>query len=119
MRCLTGVNDLLLAVPGEIGWGGNGGFQALNLALQWGARRVVLIGFDMNLRKGAHWHGRHPPGLNNPSQSGVDKWRARLDEQRPFLDMIGVEVVIGSPNSSLTQYRKLPLEEALYGYPPD
>lgn len=117
MRCFSGVQDFLLATPGEIGWGGNGGFQAINLALQFGARRIVLLGFDMHLRDGAHWHGRHPAGLNNPSQAGVDKWRERLDAQRAFLDTIGVEVVIGTPNSALQNYPKLPYHEALHGYP--
>jgi len=100
---------------GEIGWGGNGGFQAINLAIQFGARYIVLVGFDMSLDHGYHWHGRHPAGLNNPSQSGVDKWRANLDGQAAALRRIGITVVIGSPNSRLTAYPKLSFMEAVNG----
>jgi hypothetical protein len=55
-----------MAQAGVIGSGGNSGFQALNLALQFGARRVILVGFDLNLAGGVHWHGR-TPRLNNPT----------------------------------------------------
>ncbi len=93
---------------GEIGWGGNGGFHCVNLAVQFGAARVVGIGFDMTLQGGVHWHGRHPPGLTNPTQASVDKWRERL----------GIPFIIGSPGSALTAFPKLPLLEAIYGTPP-
>lgn len=113
VRCRPGVHDLLFEIPGEIGWGGNSGFHALNLAIQFGAKKIVLIGFDCSLMRGSHWHGRHGQGLNNPKQASVDKWRERLDHQKPMLDRLGIEVVIGSPGSALTAYRKLSLERAL------
>lgn len=113
VRCKPGVHEFLLNPPGEIGWGGNGGFHAINLALQWGSRAIIGIGFDMSLMRGYHWHGRHPVGMSNPKQATVDKWRQRLDAQKPFLDRIGAEFVIGSPASALAAYRKLPLERAI------
>lgn len=110
---------MLFEHPGEIGWGGNGGFHAVNLLFQFGVRRVVGVGFDMTLIHGVHWHGRHQAGLNNPRQASVDKWRERFDAQRPMLDRLGLEFILGSPGSALTQYRTLPLEEALYGHSTD
>lgn len=98
---------------GEIGWGSNGGFQALNLAIQFGASRIILVGFDMSLRKGVHWHGSHAPGLSNPRQASVDKWRAQLDAQAPVLDRIGIEVINSSPHSALTAFRRVPFLEAI------
>jgi hypothetical protein len=110
---MQGVDRLLFDRPGEVGWGGNGGFHALNLACQFGARKIVLVGFDMTLQGGTHWHGRHAPGLNNPKSGSVDRWRAILDDQAWLLSQKGIEVVIGSPGSSLTAYRKLGLQEAI------
>lgn len=109
---------MLFEKPGEIGWGGNGGFHAINLAIQFGCRRIVLVGFDMSLQRGVHWHGRHEAGLNNPKQASVDKWRERLDAQAPILRRLGIDVVIGSPHSSLTAFPKMGLKEALDGYSP-
>lgn len=68
----------------------------------------------MSLDHGYHWHGRHPGGLNNPKQAGVDKWRANLDMQRPVLDKMGIRLIIGSPNSRLTAYEKLGFMEGVH-----
>lgn len=48
--------------PTVIHYGSNSGFQAVNLALLMGARRIALVGFDMH---GTHFFGRHPAGLRN------------------------------------------------------
>lgn len=60
---------------------GNSGFQALNLALQWGCREIYLIGFDMKYRDGKkHWHPDHRG--NNPTESQLDSWVRGFHEIR-------------------------------------
>lgn len=49
------LDELLLEEPMVIGSGGNSGFQALNIAVQFGASRIMLIGFDMQDRSGVHY----------------------------------------------------------------
>lgn len=105
------VHDMVLT-PGVVGSGGNSGFQACNVALHCGARRLILVGYDCTLRHGAHWHGRHS-GLNNPTQAGVDKWKERFDAQAPIFAKLGVEVLNASKISALEAYPKMTLEEAL------
>jgi hypothetical protein len=112
VRITRGVNTMQFDERGVLGWGGNGGFQALNLAAQFGAQKIILLGYDMGLERGVHWHGKHI-GLSNPSVRGLDKWREYLDDCAPALKARGIDVVIGSPNSKLTAFRKQPLEEAL------
>jgi hypothetical protein len=51
--------------------------------------------------------------LNNPKSGSVDRWRKILDDQALLLASMGIDVVIGSPGSSLSKYRKLTLAEAL------
>lgn len=104
---------MILDPPGAVGWGHNGGFQAINLAIQFGARIIVLVGFDMSLTHGVHWHGRHPAGLNNPKVSNVDLWRKVLDDQAQTLHDMGVTVLNASPISNLEAYPKVSFEEAL------
>ena len=99
--------------PGSVGFGGNSGFHAVNLALQWGARRIVLVGFDYSLAKGVHWHGRHGGKLNNPTELVVRKWRQRLDAAAPTLARLGIEVFNTSATSALTAYPYRPLSEAI------
>jgi hypothetical protein len=108
-----GKNQLLVDEAGVIGWGGNSGFHALNLAVQFGAARIVLVGFDMTLLNGIHWHGPHPSRLNNPTGRALVKWAEILDAQAPLLAGLGVEVLNASPVSALAAYPKVSLEEAL------
>lgn len=52
--------------PGLIHYGDNSGFQAVNLALQFGAKLVRLVGFDMQVvGNKRHFFGDHPDGLSN------------------------------------------------------
>jgi hypothetical protein len=113
IRVRKGIDHFLFDRFGETGWSGNGGFHAANLSIQFGATSIILLGFDMSIDNGYHWHGRHQNGLNNPRQATVDKWRISFDAQRPLLDRMGVEVVIGTPHSRLTAFRKLPFLEAI------
>lgn len=90
--------------------GGNSGFQALNLTVQFGAKRILLVGFDMH---GEHWHGRHPSGLNNPSPQNFQDWRLAFDRAAPSFAAVGVDVINCSPVSVLQGFRKMDLGEAL------
>lgn len=107
------VDEIVTDERGVVGWGSNGGFQAINLAVQFGARRILLAGFDCSIEKGLHFHGSHPSPLNNPRQASVDRWRQILDDQAPVFDRLGIEVINCAPHSRLTAYRRQPLSEAI------
>lgn len=106
-------DTLLFNRYGEIGWGGNGGFHALNLALQFGARRIILVGYDMRVDRGVHWHGEHPKGMNNPAAANVTRWRQVLDRQAGLLKRLGIEVLNASPVSALESYPKVDFAAAI------
>lgn len=109
VRALHGQNVILTEKRGYIGWGGNGGFHALNLAVQFGCKRIVLVGFDMTLSAGDHWHGSHGGRLNDPRAQQVEAWRQVLDDNADRLASLGVEVLNASPVSALTKYPKVDL----------
>lgn len=104
---------LVVGRPGVLAWGRNSGFQAVNLAVQLGARRIVLVGFDCSLAAGVHWHGRHGRGLSNPTRPGVEKWRDALDRVAGQLAELQIEVFNASAASALRNYPKRPLLEAV------
>lgn len=96
---------------GSVGAGGNSGFQALNLALQFGASRILLIGFDM---AGQHWYGRNNwQGAGNPSEGNFKRWIAAFDVAAGQLAERGVEVINASPISAIKAYPKRSIAEAL------
>lgn len=105
-------DELLLDEPLKVGAGGNSGFQALNIAVQFGARRIVLIGFDMQDRSGQHWYGRNNwPEANNPDESNFRRWRAAFDQASAQLVQRGVEVVNASSISAMKCFSKRSLAE--------
>lgn len=99
--------------PGHIGWGGNSGFGALNLAVQFGATKILLVGYDMNIHRGRHWHPDHPCGMHNPTTGTAGRWRRAIDAAAPALRGAGVTVINCSPVSSLHAFPVMQFAEAL------
>lgn len=104
---------MLMEPRGVIGTGGNSGFQALNLCAQFGAKRILLVGFDMTLEHGSHWHGDHIDGFRNPEAELMAKWRRTLDAQANTLSEYGIDVINTSPLSALRNFRKATIEEVM------
>jgi hypothetical protein len=108
-------NSIQLEEPGKVGAGGNSGFQALNLAVQFGAKRIILVGYDMRVDLGEHWHKRHPMPLSNPHPNdNLPRWRAAIDGAAPTLKQLGIMVYNCSSVSLLRSYPKTTIEEALH-----
>lgn len=100
--------------PGTINTGGNSGFQALHLAAQWGARRVVLLGYDMQRTNGKeHHYGKHAGGLANGA--GFKLWIPRFKPLLRDLQAMGVEVLNATRATALPEawVRRIALEEVL------
>jgi len=98
--------------PTYIHTGNNSGLQALNLAALLGARRIVLLGYDMGRTGGrAHWFGDHPAGLQK--RTPFDRCIPAFEEAAPMLAVAGVEVVNASRETALTCFPRQPIKEAL------
>lgn len=95
-----------------IHWGGNSGYQAINLAYLWGARRVVLLGYDMQKTDGkSHWFGDHPKGLNG--NSPYPTWIQKFDRLAADLKSEGVEVINATRETALRCFQRANLEDIL------
>ena len=110
---LVGANDLCLDKPSHVGAGGNSGFQAFNLAVQFGVTGIILIGIDCSGDHGLHWHGRHPMPMSNPMEYNFKRWAAAFDGAASRLQALGVDVVNCSTISRLTRYPIMTIPEAL------
>lgn len=110
-------HKILLDEPAVIGSGGNSGFQALNLAVQFGATRILLVGYDMDDRAGVHWYGKNRgQGRSNPGDTNFRLWRAAFGAAAPKLKIVGVEVVNASVYTTLTCFPKITIEQALLNW---
>lgn len=88
--------------------GKNGGHQAINWAYLQGAKRLVLLGFDMH---GTHWHGKHSRGLNNAHP--FEQWIKAFDQLAGDLEQEQIEVINCTPNTRLTCFKKQDLRQTL------
>jgi hypothetical protein len=110
---IGGKHDPGLGRGEVIHFGGNSGYQCINLAYLWGAKKIVLLGFDM--KRGpqgqSHWHGDHP----RPLSTGLplDKWLVAFDQLAVDLVDEGVPVINATRDTALQCFDKLPLERAL------
>ncbi len=78
----------------SLGWYGNTGALALNLALVYGARRVFLLGYDMELTDGRqNWHGlRYEPVNGKP-----------LNRFRKAFSVMAESVALAFPEAEVVQ----------------
>ncbi len=114
--------------PSALAHGANSGYQAINLAYHFGAKRIMLLGYDMHVNGRSHWHDearpqwrneRYPeihflPHFDGSVEGLVD---GKVVTVKPSLvDALkaeGVDVVNCTPGSALKCWPYLPLDEAL------
>lgn len=97
--------------PSGLKTGHNSGYQAINLAVHLGAKRIVLLGYDMwrGPSGDQNWFGAHPTHLT--SQFAL--FMARFETIVRPLAMLGVTVLNASRFTMLRAFPCVPLEEAL------
>lgn len=95
--------------------GNNSGLRAIHLAKMLEARRILLIGFDMHVRDGLHWHEPHPKGMHNPTKNGTKLWcdEVAIAASRHLAD---IKVINCTPGSALKCFPAMSLQEALNGH---
>ncbi len=94
--------------PTHIASGGNSGYQALHLAVHFGAKQIWLCGFDMvSSDKRRHNHDNHPPRLN--SRPNFSSWLFAFNRLAPLLAAKGIKVWNCSPKSALKMFPKADL----------
>lgn len=98
------------ARPGYVRTGRNGGYQALHLAVQRGARRVLLLGYDQRPAPDGrtHWHEPHPKATPPETYARLTLpcWPTILS---PALDH-GCSIVNVTPGSAIGCFRRSCLE---------
>lgn len=97
--------------PSMVCWNFNSGSSAINLAVLLGAKRIILLGFDMCLGpdERSHWHKGHghvrPPAFKRHSRG--------FPQMAEDARALGVEILNASPTSTITSFSKVSLREAL------
>jgi hypothetical protein len=105
--------------PRLCSWNGNSGAAAISVAVHAGAKRIILLGFDMKLSpdKTQHWHNVYGRG-----EIKDDKKLRKLPfdrHLRGFADIakdakrMGVEILNCCPDSMIKEFPKFSLKELI------
>lgn len=92
-------------VEGIVG-GSNSGLIALKVAVSMGAKKILMLGYDM---AGSHFFGQHPEPLRNTKPIRYEVFKKQFSQYRPK----GVEIINCTPGSALTCYPMAKLEDVL------
>lgn len=95
--------------PSGLRTGKNSGYQAINVAVHLGAKRIVLLGYDMQPHEGKdHWFGAHPWRTVPPYVLFKPLFETLVEPLR----RLGVEVLNASRRTALTCFPCCALEES-------
>lgn len=98
--------------PTGLRTGRNSGYAAVNLAVHFGAARILLLGYNMSHHHGAHFFGDHPAVLRQ--NAGLyPGFRRSFDSMVEPLKTLGVEVINCTPNTSLHVFPERKLRDVL------
>lgn len=97
-------SDKLSEKPNGIHTGSNSGYQVMNVVTLAGAKRILLVGYDMRFTNGrSHSHNGHPHKMPENSYRDFAKTFATM---QPQLAKLGVEVLNCTPGSAITCFPK-------------
>jgi len=96
--------------PELIHYGSNSGFQAINLAILFGATKIILVGFDMSVNAGNHFFGDHPLPLQNPRN--FERFIPRFERAAELLSS-EIHIYNCTPGSALRCFKMMELDDAL------
>lgn len=98
--------------PANVKTGGNGGYQAAHCAIHAGAREIILLGIDMDMK--GHWFGGHPTHLSvNRPRTMLKCWEGLV----PVLKQRRIRMFNASPASRIECWPKIDIERHLLSEP--
>lgn len=99
--------------PRIIHFGGNSGFQLLNLVILAGAKNIGLLGYDMQLDRNdpnkEHFFGNHPKGFSSP-RSCFQYWIRQFNTAAGQLRDKDIRVVNLTRDTALDCFPKMSIE---------
>jgi hypothetical protein len=95
--------------PGCLAWGGNSGYAGINLAAQLGAKKIVLVGYDMCGK--SHWHGDHDAKVRK--DFNFPMWIPRFKELAESASRLGITILNASKISKIECFQYVDIVEGL------
>jgi hypothetical protein len=99
--------------PEYLATGCNSGFQALNLAVLAGAKKIILLGYDAkepSRGDKSHWFGEHPRPC---TMAAYAMYRNSFKNGAEAIKAADVRVINCSPGSAITAFERMALADCL------
>lgn len=95
-----------------LGWNGNSGASAINLALIMGAKRIYLLGFDMchDVHGNANWHN---DSVKPAVPENYVNYRRDIEASARLYEFPETEIINLNPDSALECFPKMDWELVL------
>lgn len=105
--------------PRTVAWNKNSGAAAISVAANAGAKRIILLGFDMTLNEGGeqHWHQEYKVKQTKTSLTTKQTFTIHMQGFNAIsrdAKQRGIEIINASPNSKIQQFEKVSVKELLY-----
>jgi len=112
--------------PRMVSWNANSGSAAISVAANAGAKRIILLGFDMNLgnNNAKHWHNMYKDAvITEPERKRRERGEIPV---QPFAKHLkgfsaiakdakvrGIEILNANPDSAINEFPKYTVKELL------
>jgi hypothetical protein len=96
-----------------IAWNNNSGASAINVAYWLGAKRIVLLGFDMHLDRAGkkNWHADYRGEQVTPAI--FEKHLRGFPQIARDAGQLGIEILNATPDSAVTVFPMVKLEDVV------
>jgi hypothetical protein len=102
----------IVTTPAQVCWNACSGNSAINLAVLFGVKKIVLLGFDMKFigeKEDKNWHDAHKESKHDPFRRFINVHKLIAEDAQK----LGVEIINTSLESALNVYPKKRLEEVI------
>ena len=98
--------------PKKVSWNYNSGAAAINLAVHLGAKKIVLLGFDMKLQNNnQHWHNVYNTSNKKRFHLPFERHLRGFPNIAKDAEKLGVEILNASPDSAITVFKKVNVKD--------
>lgn len=96
-----------------LSWNRCSGLSAINLAVHFGAKKIVLLGFDM--KKGIKQDNYHKDHLAQVAENDnpYPRYFRAIPHIKKDADDLGIEIINTCMDSAMDHFPKIPIEEVL------
>lgn len=100
--------DAISTDPSVLSWNNNSGSASINLAVHFGVKRIILLGFDMKLDEDSnqHWHKLYTTSKLQ-LESTFRRHLSPFSSMKEDLDKLGIEVINANPDSRIECFQRM------------